>query len=55
MNEPVLLPDIETRPDTRNVESARMLDRRLICIVFHYRRVEDALAMIDEMHAILGH
>lgn len=55
MNEPVTVPDFETRSDARNVEMVRMLDRRLIRVVFQYRRVEDALAMIDEMHVILGH
>jgi hypothetical protein len=55
MNEPVLVPDIETSSDARDVETVRMLDRRLVCIVFHHRRVEDALAVIDEMYAVSGH
>jgi hypothetical protein len=54
-NEPVLVPDVETRADARNVETVRMLDRRLICVVVHLRRVENSLAVIDEMDAVLGH
>lgn len=55
MNEPIPLPDIETRSDGRNVEAARMLDRRLVCVMLHHRRAEDSVAMIDEMDAVLEH
>jgi hypothetical protein len=55
MNQPVLVPDVETGSDARDVETVRVFDRRLIRVVLHHRRVKNSVAVIDEMHAISGH
>jgi hypothetical protein len=52
MNEPVRVPDVETGPDARNVKTMRIFDGRLVRIAFQHHRVEDMLAVIDEMHAV---
>lgn len=52
MNEPIFLPDIETRSDAGSVETVRMRDRCFVFVMLHDRRVENSVTMIDEMHTI---
>ena len=54
MDEAVLVPNIETIPDARDTETARMLDRLFVPLVFHDESIEDIAAMIDEMNAIFS-
>jgi len=54
INELILAPNVKTVPDTRDIDAVSVFYGRPVRFVLHHERVDDAIAAIDEMHAILG-
>jgi hypothetical protein len=54
VNEPLLVPEVETCPDARNIAAVRLFDRRLVSIALYLDRIKDPITVVDEVHAIAG-
>ena len=55
MNEPVLVPHIESGTDARNIEAVRLFNRGLIAVVLRFMDSEDVITVIEEVHAVEWH
>jgi hypothetical protein len=55
MDKAAFVPNIEPTSDACNIETVRMLDRFLVCMVLHDECIEHSVTMIDEMNAIFSH
>jgi hypothetical protein len=52
VNEPVVPPDLESATDAWHVYAMSMLDGSLVVILLELHRIDEVVALIDEMYAV---
>jgi hypothetical protein len=55
MNEPALVPNVESGPNAGNIYAMGMLDRAVIRVAIKLHRIENVVPVIEEMNAIQAH
>jgi hypothetical protein len=55
MDETILVPNVESGPDTRNVYSVCLFNSSLVSIAVDLDRIEDAITVVKEVHAVARH